>query len=70
MKMNGSDPRHNEQDARYEWEGGPRRSISSDRLKSGSKVYLDNQGNLLGSSNDRDVLHEPTGRMRTQEYLR
>ena len=35
-----------------------------------SNVYPNNQGDLLGSSSDRDVPHKRTRRMETQKYLR
>ena len=38
--------------------------------KCSSNVYSNNQGDLSGSSNDRDVHHEHMRRMGTQKYLR
>jgi len=55
---------------RYEWEGGPRRNISSDKISTAQNVYPNNQGDLLGSSSDRDMPHKRTKRMGTQKYLR
>ena len=38
--------------------------------KYSSNVYPNSQGDLLGSSSDRNMHHEHTRRMGTQEYLR
>ena len=40
------------------------------QAKHNSNVYPNNQGDLLGSSSDRNVPHKRTRRMRTQKYLR
>ena len=38
--------------------------------KYNSNMYSNNQGDLLGSSNDKDVHHKYIRMMRTQKYLR
>ena len=55
---------------KYEREGSPRRNVSSDRLSTTQICLLKIQGDLQGSSSDRDVSHERTSRMRARKYLK
>ena len=55
---------------KYEREGSLRKNVSSDRLSTTQICLLKIQGDLQGSSSDRDVSHEHTSRMRARKYLK
>ena len=67
MVMNGSDPELNEYKIQI---GGWFEEYLLGHDKYNLNMYSNNQGDIPGSSNDKDVYHKQIRMMRTQKYLK